>query len=292
MTGFIQTSPVNRMGEAFGEERMWDTPLVRFASGADGLFKRYKMPEACGEEHWLPEEVFAKFYPEEKAPGGALTLISWVLPQTRLTRESLCKETFYPSERWARARILGEKINDELRIYLVNALGDAGYKACAPVLHPEWTRLEGVQRVYSSKWSERHVAYAAGHGTFGFCDALITSAGKAVRLGSVIAGLKIAPDERPYQGIYDYCLHDGNGACSRCVERCSIGALDPEKGHDKVKCRAFLRGEATAYVGEHFGLDGYGCGLCQVGVPCEKGIPKRRRGRDSRLGPDGRDSSF
>ena len=27
---------------------------------------------------------------------------------------------------------------------------------------------------------------------------------------------------------------------------------------------------------EHFGFEGYGCGLCQTGVPCESGIPVRQ----------------
>ncbi|MDR1276934.1 MAG: epoxyqueuosine reductase [Candidatus Accumulibacter sp.] len=276
-TGFMETSLDNRMGGSFGEEKMWDTPIVRFASGADALFKTYKTPEVCSEEHWLPEEIFAKFYPEENAAGDALTLVSWILPQTRLTRNSLRKEKTHPSERWARARVFGEKINEKLRIHLVDTLKEAGYQACAPVLHPEWTRLEGVQRVYSSKWSERHVAYTAGHGTFGLCDAMITPVGKAVRFGSIIVKLKLEPDKRPYQGLHDYCLHyhKDKGECGLCVKRCPVGALDIEKGHDKIKCRIFLRGEATAYVKEHFGFDGYGCGLCQVGVPCEKGIPKK-----------------
>jgi ferredoxin len=272
---FMETSLVNHMGGDFGEEKMWDPPVVRFASGADALFKTNKTPEVCSEEHRLPEEIFAKFYPEENAPGDALTLVSWILPQTRLTRNSSRKETAYPSERWARARILGEKINEKLRIHLVDTLKEAGHQACAPVLHPEWTRLEGVQRVYSSKWSERHVAYTAGHGTFGLCDALITHVGKAVRFGSIIVKLKLIPDARPYQGIHDYCLHYHKGGCGICVKRCPVGALDVEKGHDKVKCRTFLRGGTAIYIKEHFGLDGYGCGLCQVGVPCEKGIPKK-----------------
>jgi hypothetical protein len=28
------------------------------------------------------------------------------------------------------------------------------------------------------------------------------------------------------------------------------------------------------YVKETYGFEGYGCGLCQVGVPCESGIPE------------------
>ena len=38
---------------------------------------------------------------------------------------------------------------------------------------------------YASNWSERHVAYVCGLGTFG-CQGLITSKGLAGRFGSII----------------------------------------------------------------------------------------------------------
>ena len=37
----------------------------------------------------------------------------------------------------------------------------------------------------ASTWSERHVAYVSGLGTFGLSGGLITAKGQAVRLGSV-----------------------------------------------------------------------------------------------------------
>jgi epoxyqueuosine reductase QueG len=270
---FLENDPVNRMGEQFGEEKMWDKPLVKFASGSDPIFRQYKSPDICSEEHWLPEEIFAKFYAEEDFSAEELTLISWILPQTRTTKDSMYKETDFPSERWARARIVGEPINDQVRLHMVNTLQAAGYQACAPVLHPEWTRLEGVKRVFSSKWSERHIAYAAGHGTFGLCDALITPVGKALRTGSVIIRLKLPPDERPYKSHLEYCLYYSKGACGLCVQKCPAGAISLEKGHDKLKCSAYLHGKTPPYIKKHFGLDGYGCGFCQIGVPCENGIP-------------------
>jgi hypothetical protein len=45
-------------------------------------------------------------------------------------------------------------------------------------------------------------------------------------------------------------------------------------GHDKETCRKHL-GIAREYVKETYQFEGYGCGLCQVGVPCEAGIPVR-----------------
>jgi hypothetical protein len=41
-----------------------------------------------------------------------------------------------------------------------------------------------------------------------------------------------------------------------------------------VKCKAYIRGVTSPYVEQKLlGMPVNACGLCQVGVPCEKGIP-------------------
>ena len=275
---FIATTPANLMGDAFGDEKMFDKPLVKFASGADKLYEQFKDPQICAEQHWTPLEAFSEFFPEDiSISPDELTIISWILPQTEKTKESMRKEikgTQYPSERWARVRYFGEPVNDLLRIHIVEKLKEGGIKACAPVLHPEWCRLsDNIPRVIASKWSERHTAYTAGHGTFGLCDALITEIGKAHRTGSVIMKLKLPISLRSYTGIYDYCLHYSKGTCGICADNCMYDAISREKGHDKKKCSDFLHGKSPAYIKEHYGFDFYCCGFCQVDVPCESRIP-------------------
>jgi epoxyqueuosine reductase len=49
------------------------------------------------------------------------------------------------------------------------------------------------------------MAYAAGLGTFGLCDGLITACGKAMRTGSVAARLEIDALSRPYDDHQAYC---------------------------------------------------------------------------------------
>jgi epoxyqueuosine reductase QueG len=136
---------------------------------------------------------------------------------------------------------------------------------------PAWRVEDSPEFVWASTWSERHAAYAAGLGTFGLCDGLITPKGKAMRAGSVVAKIDIAATERPYTDHHAYCLFYANGTCGLCIDRCPVGALS-EKGHDKVKCKAHLD-RTRPYVKETYGFEGYGCGLCQVDVPCGSGIP-------------------
>ena len=115
-------------------------------------------------------------------------------------------------------------------------------------------------------------AYAAGLGTFGLCDGLITPRGKAMRTGSVVAQIKIDAPPRPYDDHQAYCLYFSRGTCRECISRCPVGALS-ENGHDKLKCLQHLKPTTAEYVKAEFGFDGYGCGLCQTGVPCESRIP-------------------
>jgi epoxyqueuosine reductase QueG len=152
-------------------------------------------------------------------------------------------------------------------------LNAQGRLAVAPQLSPQWARVDSAQFVYSSTWSERHAAYAAGLGTFGLCDGLITPAGKAVRIGSVVARIPLPPTQRPYTHPRAYCSFFADGSCGECIARCPAGAL-AVTGHNKRKCSDYVSA-TRPYVRAQFGFEGYGCGLCQTDVPCESAIPGR-----------------
>jgi epoxyqueuosine reductase QueG len=251
------------------QEAAWDTPLIGFANGADPIFIQYK--DVVGPFHWTPLEAIQEGFPDQVIAPGNLTVISWILPQTEATKRDNRQQTTYPAERWARSRIFGEKFNHALRKYIAVTLTSAGYPAVAPMELPKWSVKDSEAYVWASTWSERHAAYAAGLGTFGLCDGLITPKGKAMRTGSVVAHLQLPADPRPYTDHHSYCLFYSHGTCGKCIQRCPANALSAA-GHDKRKCSNHLN-LTRQYVTENYGFDGYGCGLCQTGVPCESGIP-------------------
>jgi epoxyqueuosine reductase len=266
---FIANSPENTLQGSFAE-KAFENPLVGFSGGDDPLYETYK--EAVGPFHWTPLEIFNRTFTGVSAKAADLTVISWILPQTRATKADNRKEATFPAERWARARIYGEEVNVKLRNRVVDILQKAGYEAVAPMLAPGWEKKLSDQYVFASTWSERHAAYAAGLGTFGLCDGLITPRGKAMRTGSVVARIKVPPTPRPYDDHHAYCLFYSQGICGKCIKRCPVDALSKE-GHDKVKCLQHLKPATEEYVKTNYEFDGYGCGLCQVGVPCESKIP-------------------
>ncbi len=266
---FINHSPENTLKNK-ANEKAWDDPLVGFAPGSDQLFQDFKT--YVGEFHWTPLEIFVKTFPTWTGQVEDLTVISWILPQTERTKADNRQETAFPSERWARARIFGEEVNVKLRQHVVAKLQERGILAVAPMLSPFWEQKISPRFGYASTWSERHAAYAAGLGTFGLSDGLITPKGKAMRCGSVVANIKLPPTSRPYSDHQAYCLFFSKGICGKCIKRCPAQAIS-EKGHDKVKCRNYMHPLIEEYVEKNFGFKGYGCGLCQTGVPCESGIP-------------------
>ena len=158
-------------------------------------------------------------------------------------------------------------------------LKEKGIEACVPgqderfEVKIEMTSSNGAPDFHAcSRWSERHAAYACGLGTFGLSRGLITEKGVAGRFASVIVSEKWQADRRGYTGIDDYCIK-----CGVCVRNCPAKAISPEYGKNNVLCKAYLDRMKEKYDPR------YGCGKCQVGVPCESGAPgmKRRGGRET-----------
>jgi epoxyqueuosine reductase len=270
---FVAASPENRLKNDTGE-RAWDEPLVGFSNGADPIYLWIK--EDIGPFYLTPLEIFKLAFPQAQAPPEELTVVCWILPQTKATKADNRQETTYPAERWVRSRYFGERFNAGLRQHVVETLQGAGFEAVAPVDAPFWSIEVSPRYGLSSRWSERHAAYISGLGTFGVCDGLITPRGKAARVGSVVAKIALPPTVRPYTDHHAYCLHFSQGTCGKCIKRCPAGALTAN-GHDKAKCWDYLREVTAAYARNRFGIDTYDCGLCQTGVPCESGIPKKRK---------------
>jgi epoxyqueuosine reductase QueG len=265
---FVNESPENSLKNK-ANEKAWAEPLVGFSSGADPLYQFYK--KDIGDFYFTPLEIFAKTFPSLNVTADRLTVISWILPHTEATKSEHRREKKFPTERWARARMFGEDFNDALRRHVVDALEREGCEAVAPTLSPLWGSRGGGKYVISSNWSERHAAFTSGLGTFGLCDGLITPKGKAMRCGSVVANISITPSKRPYSDYHAYCLFYAKGTCGKCIDRCPVGAIS-KSGHDKLKCEKHVDAMWN-YVRTHYGFDGYGCGLCQTGVPCESRIP-------------------
>ena len=271
IASFVRDSPANRLQEIDGG-LIFEAPLVAFANGDDPLFQEYKT--IIGPFHLTPREAL------QLAAGGAqvetVSVVCWAMPIAEATRLSNRMQKHAPSERWAHTRTHGEEFNDALRRHVVATLEAAGYLAIAPALSSAF-KIHGqeMEPPLVSTWSERHVLYVAGLGTFSLSDGFITPKGIAMRCGSVVTNLPLRPSPRPYPNHTANCLYLAQGTCGVCIERCPAGAISPQ-GHDKLRCREYVYGK-TEPLRSVYGVSAPGCGLCQTGVPCEEMIPQAQK---------------
>ncbi len=266
---YVTESPANRL-ERLDESPIYEEPLVGFASGGNPVFGEYKA--IIGDFHLVPREALAKHAEETGHDGNldSVSVISWILPIARKTRLSNRPRELVPSFRWALTRHHGQIFNEQLAKEVVSLLGERGYMAVAPSMSSFFQR-HTIASGPASNWSERHIAYAAGLGTFGLSDGFITPKGVAMRCGSVVTNLKLPATERRYHNHTANCPFFGDGSCGECMERCPAGAIT-RHGHDKLKCREYLR-EETGRWNKRYEVGEVGCGLCQTKVPCEEMIP-------------------
>jgi epoxyqueuosine reductase len=257
---------------------MYDEPLVKFADGDDSIFSLYK--EIIGTVHLTPREAMsASFNKAKDELPSRLSVISWVLPIAEGTRKANRAETNGPSRLWSHTRWYGEKLNEKLGEYMVKLLSNERYMAVTPQWQPYFKMFSNEKGPFSN-WSERHIAYAAGQGTFSLSDGFITERGIAHRCASLVTNLELPVSPRTATGPYSNCLAYVGVECKACINRCPAGAISKE-GHNKPVCQQFMR--TLGYNSSDLAKNGYkndssvaGCGLCQTKVPCEFENPTRK----------------
>lgn len=268
------------------DRRLFSGPLLGVAWGADPLFRSFR--EIIGPFHRLPVEFLQAAFPGETFWEEQVWVICYVLPIEKLTRLANSRQKKFPHRHWMLTKIHGEGFNEWLRARLVQWISQKGYRAVAPVLHPGFLQFPLVSGEITSNWSERHACFAAGLGTFGLNRGLITQAGMASRLGTVITDLPLEATPKSYGSPYEFCLFLSRGECGRCMERCPAKAVSPQ-GQDKLKCQAYQmdvlkrKGPSLGLGSQISGLH-LSCGLCQTGVPCEDRPPSLKRGLPQQTG--------
>ena len=240
---------------------MFEEPVFGFSSADDEIYRVYKRKDVIGDNYMLPGEWLP----------GARTVISFFLPFTGRVRRSNRCEPENTSSEWLHARIEGQAFLNAYSKSLLEYFTDLGMEACVPAIDKRFSLVrtavtaDGIDDLhFESSWSERHAAYASGLGTFCLSRGLISEKGVAGRYGSVIVSGSMEPDQRPYAGVYDYCI-----MCGACIERCPVGAISLRYGKNHLKCKQWMDVTGKRYDPR------YGCGKCQTGVPCEDRIPGR-----------------
>ena len=249
--------------------KMYEEPIIGFSSAEDELYtKEFKKDGVISPKYMAPKEWLA----------NADTVVSLFFPFEKAVRESntLSVDRTYDlslelssSAQWLHARIEGQIYLMKVMSYAIEILKEEGFDSVQPQGDKRW----GFVAPLVSNWSERHAAYASGLGTFGLSKGLITRKGMAGRFASIITSAHFDADVRPYSSPFEYCI-----MCGACQQRCPAEAIDKSKGvalgKDHSICQPYVDSHKLPPFGPNR-LVRYGCGKCQVAVPCEHEIPKR-----------------
>lgn len=289
------SNQLNRLPENYGGGRIFDTPIIGVSRGDDPIFLKYK--EVVGQEHLTPAEMWVQSgLPRDKNPAARLRIISIVFPYVNRIREESKNEKDMPAEIYCIGRNFANAFMDDVLKGIVSFFQGQEFQATAGILSKAFQIIvkEDPFRIYSV-WSERHIAFTAGLGTFSLHEGLITEVGCNVRLASVITDAPLEVTPRSNDEPYANCLHYAKEKCSKCAQRCP-GAAISEKGHDKAKCRVYIKKIREEMTGRlrsilkphHRVIEGReevsypaGCAFCQFNVPCMERNPMRSRSKSS-----------
>lgn len=228
-----------------GQGRFYREALLGFADVNSPVIRT--LQETTFENHSMPEDHLA----------GATAVLAYFLPYNEEVAESNVGIADNSTSRlWSEAYDYSDGITAAIRPFLIAEIEKLGYHAAAPQgISMNETQLK-------SAWSHRHMAYAAGLGTFGINNMLITESGCCGRYDSIVTDLPVNPG-RPIKD--EYCLYKKNGTCAVCVKNCFSGALKVD-GFDRFKCYETCLKNVPLY-----GQDV--CGKCTTGIPCAYRIP-------------------
>ena len=253
-----------RRPEVFTE---WGTPLVGFADANSPYI--VSLREHAVASHCMPGDVLP----------GASIIVSYYVPFTRelaATNDAGSDDSVsaggscgaggrLASEQWARAYEETNAMFGKLNEHIIGLLEDKGYRGAVSAEASVFST-----DTLTSDWSHRHIACAAGLGTFGVNNMLITKAGCCGRYNSIITNLDVEPDAPLKEEL---CIYKRNGGCGLCVKNCPAGALSLRGSaeFDRQACYAVCSENAAVYnyLGSSYsGAGSEVCGKCVTASPC------------------------
>ena len=234
-----------------------EEPLIGFALADDPLFESFRRETVIGANwkdplEWMPEgkSVAAMFFP---------------FTEEIRRRHRTSKEL--TNEAWSTSYGVHFQFMDAFQKRIAEVLKEEHVRTCFPASDPSFTMtpvpvkngdLDDLH--YDTSWSNRHIAFAAGLGTFGIHRHLITEKGCCGALATMILDCELKPTNRQYSDIYEYCIR-----CGACVKRCPANAITVDHLRNIKKCGEHGQKVFQEYQGA--------CGKCLVGIPCEDRNP-------------------
>ncbi|VEN73201.1 putative Fe-S protein [Candidatus Desulfarcum epimagneticum] len=291
------SSDENRLPDNYGGGQIFAKPLIGVSKGDDYIFEKFK--EVVRPDHLTPAEMWTQSgFPWEAGLAARLRALSVAFPFSNQIREAgNNNDGQTPAEIFS----IGYNFSKFFLKFFMNEtvtfLNQRGFRAMSGVLSEAFNILKPYP--FRSNWSEKHIAFAAGLGSFNLQQVLITDMGCNVVLASVITDAPLESTTRESDDPYANCLHFAKKKCGKCIDKCPADAIT-EKGLDREKCFAHIRLlthkaekrslKKVLKPRKHKIIGGkvetnypVGCTFCQFGVPCSDKNPTTRLSDDRAL---------
>lgn len=245
---------IRNKAQEIGIDKVGFTHAEPFYSLEDKLHKQRESGHHSGFEHKVIEE---RIYPE-KIFDEPKSIIAIALA--------------YPSKMKEKPeRVKGERRGEFARaswgLDYHDVLRDRMDSLIEYIKSEALTEVDFKPMVDTGELVDVAVAERAGLGFIGRNGLLITEEyGSYVYLGEIVTNIKFEQDERvPF----------GCGECTRCIDACPTGALLGDGRMNANKCLSYQT-QTKGYMPEEYrrrmGHVIYGCDICQIVCPFNKGI--------------------
>ncbi|MEJ5357495.1 MAG: hypothetical protein WHT06_02370 [Desulfobacterales bacterium] len=239
-----------------GARSWWRKPLVA-AAPADDRFKA--LPAMAAPDHLLPRDLL---------PTARSVVVFFIPFKKELVRGNRAGDR--PSADWGLSYVQTNVLIEHLAERLAAWLAGQGFR-CA--LTPATHNFDEERLV--ARWSHKHLGRLVNLGRFGTHRLLITPAGCAGRLGSLVTEAELG--EQPLLLAAEACLLKAGKRCGKCIAACPVSALAAE-GFDRRRCWERLK-ENRAVIPAFAGLPEttHVCGKCAAIMPCSFRNPLEKK---------------
>lgn len=234
----------------------WRRPVLVASAPVDGRFEA--LPRIAAEDHLHPRDLLP----------GARSVVVFFLPFVK-TLARANAEGAVPTRDWGVAYVETNTLIGRVSEAIAELLARRGARCgLTPATHNfDEARL-------TARWSHKHLGHLAGLGRFGAHHLLITPAGCAGRLGSLVTDAELG--EHPVIETAEACLMRAGKECGRCMTACPVQALKAQ-GFERRACWERLKANRAelAYF-QDLPPTTHVCGKCAAAMPCSFANPVAR----------------
>jgi epoxyqueuosine reductase QueG len=172
----------------------------------------------------------------------------------------------FPSDGWGLSLSLTNDLLQSTSEFIRRRLKRCGFRSA---LTPATYSFDPAS--LTARWSHKHLAHLCGLGRFGVNAQLITPAGCAGRLGSLVTEAPLG--NHPLVEAKALCLHKAGQDCLKCLQTCPVNAISLE-GIDRHRCDQRLQLNRKRFAARPDMRDDIEvCAKCVSGMPCDLRAP-------------------